>query len=697
MITDGQDIRLVMGERDAYEARDWMMNSVLIANDIETNPKLVLMTVNGYCGLHENGAVRTYVFPMYNSKSPASGLPVHLPLYLRIMQEINDSPIPMTLHNGPYDMFWHARYNMPIANYAYDSMSMFWSLYPELPKTLSFVSSVMLDDHKFWKGDRKSDDWTTHLIYNGKDCNRTLRITLKLINELIENTEARMNWSRAHRRVITSLGMSMRGMNFDPERIEVHHAALKEEADKALERLRYIVADPEFNPNSPAQKKRLIYEILGAPLRNDKGKAVKRIADASSGAVAMRSIRNEHPIVRRIVDGIKEAGEPAKQISNVIGIRKAPWGRVYTGYNGVGTTTERLSSGEPAITYGSNLQNIRKKFRDWIIADDDSVIYSIDLSAGDDVFVSFESGDPEKIQLFRSGLDSHAKNATLFFPNWTYEEVVAGKRADDPRVTHPITGIRQITKKLSHGCNYLMAALTLLMTAGRDAIVAAAKEWGHEDAHLWNQDKLLRFCEYLEMLYRNHYTRFKRSGANSWYSELAEQVRRTGGFLTPFFYFQRFLGSSNDQGTIRAVAATAGQAGTAGRINMVMDELDFGYIPPRFRDAPNPCADDIPGMVSRKEHGISMRLQTHDSLDFNINLRHENWREGVRRIDKAFSRPVIIRNSQTGLLEEFVVGTEREVGLAWGKGLHEIKNPGIEAFEKTLMTAAPDLYERLVA
>jgi hypothetical protein len=488
------------------------------------------------------------------------------------------------------------------------------------------------------------------------------------------------NWIQAHRRVCSALAMSLRGMAYDDERIEYHHGKLKEDADAKLAELRYLVADPDFNPNSPPQKIRLIYKVLGARPRNAKGRYVKRIEDASSGAVALRAMRTEHPILRRVVNGIMSASEPAKQISNVIGIKKAPWHRLYTAYNGVGTTTSRFSSSESPLTYGTNLQNVRDKYRDWIVADPDSVLLDIDLSAGDDVFVTFESGDPRKIELFRSGRDAHAVNAVLFFPNWTYEEIIAGKRANDPRIVHPITGIRQITKKLAHGCNYLMMAMTLLMTAGRDAIVAAAKEWGHTDAHLWNQERLVGFCEFLETRYREHYTRFARSGTGSWYSELAEQLRESGTFTTPFLYSQRFLGSPSDQGVIRAVAATAGQAGTAGRINMALDEFDYGIIPRSFRDAPNPEYSEHGLRISREEHGATVRLQTHDSFTFNINYKHPNHLEGVRRIFEVMNRQVIIRNSQTGMLETFRLRTEANLGKAWGKNMLEIKQNTVEGF-----------------
>ncbi len=687
-------IRIVQSKADADEAREFLLSCILIAEDIETLPEQMLMNVVGFAGLRNDGVIRTYVFPLYMAKSVASGTPSDLKRYLQVIQEINDSGIPIGFQNGPYDLFWLTRYGLPVANYAHDSMTMFWSLFPEYPKDLAFISSMFLDDYVYWKGDRKSDSWFTHLLYNGKDCDRTLRVMMRMLELIIRDEAVAQNYIAAHRRVISGISMSLRGMKVNKARRDEHKATLEALAESRLARLRYLICDPDFNPNSAPQKKELFYVKLGGKKRNAKGRFVNKLEDASTGAVPMRAMKHEHPVLGIIVQATMDVNEPSKQISNVINMKQAEWPkhgpRFYTNYNGCGTTTTRYGSSQAPIGVGGNGQNFRKDYRDILVADDDSFLLDIDFSAADDVFVSFESGDPRKIELFRSGRDTHSQNATLFFPNWTYDMVVAGKKAKDSdpelykRVTHPITGIRQITKKLSHGCNYLMAGLTLLMTAGREAIVAAAKELGYEQAGYWDQARLAEFCESLEAKYRGYYTRFKRDGADSWYSDLWEEFQETTCFLTPFNYSQRFLLDKWDRNVIRAIAATAGQAGTAGRINMAMDEILFGYIPPRFRDAANPSFGDEPGRVTQAQHGIDLRLQSHDSLTFNVRYTHPGWEDGVARIYKAMNRPVVIRNKLTAELEEFRVNLESEVGRAWGPGLTGCKN-SVESVKLTLI------------
>lgn len=678
------DATVVMNATQARAARDFLLSCVFIVCDVETFPKLGIMDIVGYSGITDAGVVKTFVYPLYAGLGPSSGIPTDIQVYFDCMRDINASGIGFGFQNGPYDLFWLILYQIPVANYVHDSMSMWWSMYPELPKTLDFIASVLLDDYQYWKADRKSKDPMVRWMYNALDNDRTLRIILKMLPMLERNAAARRNYWDAHKRVIIAFGMSIRGFPVSEAKFAEHGAKLEQDAEKALDRLRYLTANPEFNPKSPKQKVELLYRMLGARPRNARGRFVNKIEEASTGAMPMRAMKNEHPFLRVFVEAIQNAQEPAKQISNVIHVKRSPYGRIHTGYNGVGTTTSRLSASEPPHSYGSNLQNWRKDYRDILVAEPDSIIIEADLSAGDDVFVSFESSDPKKIELFRSGLDTHAVNAVLFFSNWVYEDIIKGKKAKDPLVVHPITGIRQITKKLAHGSNYLMAALTLLMTAGREAIVAAAIQMGYADAGTWQQARLVELCEHLESIYRNHYTRFKRSGDGSWYDDLVREVADTGGYTTPFGYFQRFLGDAHDPNVLRAVAATAGQAGTAGRINMAMDELTHGSMPRAFRDGPNLWGDERPRRVSRREHGISLRLQTHDSLTAMVNLRHSNWEEGVDNFFHVMNRPVMIRNSLTGREEHFALGIEADAGLAWGNGLKAIKTNNLEGFKATL-------------
>jgi len=691
---------LVDNELVADHAKKILSKCSLVASDVETNPlfrgkgtlPMAHLTCVGYSGLTEHGEAQSFLFPIMRGKSAHSGLHDVAEYGIRTMADINaNAKLRFTFQNGAYDLSYLARDGMPVHNYAYDSMTMFWSFWPELPKRLEFITSILSDRYQYWKGGIKSDNIYEYWYYCGEDCYTTLCNTLTLAEMLSQNERARRNFFYAHARVGIGWSMSMRGIAANEDTLigpGGHKEKLDQLTAEAEVKLKYLVADDSFNVNSPKQKKHLLYTLLGARPRNAKGRYVKRIDEASTGAVVLRALRNEHPIFRRIIAAMQAVQEPSKQLSNVVGIKRRPMpagrSRMFTSYDGVGTTTTRFSSRQSPFYDGGNVQNLRGTYRDWLEADDDSVLLDIDFSAADDVYVSFESGDQKKIELFRTGLDSHAMNATMFFDNWNYEDVIKGKDEKDPRVVHPIRGIRQITKKLCHGCNYLMAAMTLLMTAGRDAIVAAAKELGNENAGAWTQDELVDFCVHMEEKYRAHYDRFKRHGG--WYDDITKELTADGGVTTCFWYYQRFLGDPRSDDVLRAAAATFGQASTAGRINDAIMEMDMGFIRPTFRDGPNPDADDEPQTIGRAEYGISLRLQTHDSLTFNVNYRHPRWLAGCERIIHCMSRPSLIRNKSTGTLETFVVRIESEVGKAWGKKMLGWDN-SIETLEEVVIRA----------
>lgn len=99
--------------------------------------------------------------------------------------------------------------------------------------------------------------------------------------------------------------------------------------------------------------------------------------------------------------------------------------------------------------------------RDFLVADPGCILMDVDYSQSDDVFMGYESNDPNKIEVIESGVDGHAVHGELFF-KIPYDEIVAGKRAGDPRIIHPIYGVRQLSKRIVHGTNFQMAAVTLL-------------------------------------------------------------------------------------------------------------------------------------------------------------------------------------------------------------------------------------------
>ena len=661
---------------DCLAAKRYLDSCILIATDIETGCFPAQITCSGYTGLTADGVVRTFVIPFYD-ESKAGGVywdseEDHIAAFC-IMRDINASPVLKVMQNGAYDSSYSIRDRCPYNMYLLDSMHLWYSLYSELPKTLDFISSILLDNFQYWKDDIKgaeedaggTKDMEQYWRYNGLDCYNTLFNCLYLLILMKDNPQMQFNYNQVFMRNLSGLQMSMRGVKADFARREEHRHALTLEREDKLDQLRYMIDDPDFNPESPAQKSSLLYDFLGIRERNSRGRFVTPGAKGeagkrSSGAFALKLAKTDHPFFRLIIEAMEEAMVPAKQISNVCDM-KLFTDRFRTAYNAAGTETERFSSKKSNFWDGGNSQNIRKKYRDWMVADEGCIFLDIDYSQSDDVFMAYESQDPDKIAVVESGRDAHAVNGELFFKR-DYDWIVAGKKAGDDAVVHPIYGIRQLAKKVVHGTNFQMAAMTLYVTMGREAVVGAAELLGFPDAESWDQEKLVNLCGVLMATYRKKY---KRLTNKEYYAEIAKMLTSSGVVVNAFGVARRFLSDPRDNGTQREATAFIGQSDTSSNMNRVQNEVNFGYIPPSFRDGPNPDIHDTPRLMTWDSHGFRFHLQVHDNFLSQLELSHPRWKEAAHNLLHVMNRPVIIHG------REVRIRAEAEIGLAWGKGMVE--------------------------
>src|SRR3546814_19328198 len=70
------------------------------------------------------------------------------------LAEINVSPALKTMHNGASDCSYFIRDLCPPRTYLYDSMLLWYSRFSDFPKTLLFLSTILLDAYQNWKEDR---------------------------------------------------------------------------------------------------------------------------------------------------------------------------------------------------------------------------------------------------------------------------------------------------------------------------------------------------------------------------------------------------------------------------------------------------------------------------------------------------------------------------------------------------------------
>jgi uracil-DNA glycosylase family 4 len=82
---------------------------------------------------------------------------------MEALRRILAHPVPKLFQNGPYDVMWIAKkWKMKVANYSEDTRLAHQALYPELPKSLSFMGSTYTDLGA-WK------HWSSHGASNKRD------------------------------------------------------------------------------------------------------------------------------------------------------------------------------------------------------------------------------------------------------------------------------------------------------------------------------------------------------------------------------------------------------------------------------------------------------------------------------------------------------------------------------------------------
>lgn len=158
-----------------------------------------------------------------------------------------------------------------------------------------------------------------------------------------------------HKLQMAVLEMNIRGIRVSPPKIEELKAYYEEEIKKSTEKM-VELGFPDFNPNSPKQKKEVFYNQLGyAPFkRRRKGKDGSKKQTVSVDKHALASIAKTSPLAYTLL----ELSEAKHQLNSFItpfrdkSVTKEDGTFLFPNFNSVGPATGRLSCS------GINLQNI---------------------------------------------------------------------------------------------------------------------------------------------------------------------------------------------------------------------------------------------------------------------------------------------------------------------------------------------------
>ena len=204
--------------------------------------------------------------------------------------------------------------------------------------------------------------------------------------------------------------MENHGVGVDRSELERLNESLKSEVERLRGEILKATGDEnsDFNPNSPKQLQKVLFEDLGLPQL----KQTKR--GASTDAGTLQKLRGQHPII----DLLLEYREVEKLRSTYgEGLLKEVKGdeRIHAVFNQIGARTGRLSSESP------NLHNIPvrteqgRQFRRAFVAPEGSVLVVADYDQIELRCIAHLANDPGLIAAFTAGDDVHVAVASRVF------------------------------------------------------------------------------------------------------------------------------------------------------------------------------------------------------------------------------------------------------------------------------------------
>ena len=425
-------------------------NQIETSVDIETDRQSKQMT----CICFTTSPYDSMSIPFYSSYQDYFPPDQESDIMLMVAKVLEDPKVPKIFQNAAFDTkVLFELYGIITENFE-DTMVAQGILYPDLPKSLAYMTSAYTEE-PYYKdegagtikgqfGDEylslsteKRDEmfWT----YNAKDGAVTHEIWPKLRQMLMKQG----NWLtyQTQKNLVPILTyMEHRGMRVDTGKAKDLSVTHQKRADHLTETLQKLV-DYDINPNSPLQIKKLFYE-------EKKEKPYLKDGKPTVDDMALKRLsRKGH----REAGLIREIRKLRKMNSTYLTANFGSDGRIRSGYNPVGTKTGRLSSSKTWKGEGSNRQNQPPTMKSCYLADPGCILVDIDLSQAENRIVAYCAPEPNMIHAFERGLDLHAHTYSLIF-NIPIDEV-----SDEPGSSEFGDGTKSQRfwgKQMNHSLDY---------------------------------------------------------------------------------------------------------------------------------------------------------------------------------------------------------------------------------------------------
>lgn len=511
------------------------------------------------------------------------------------------------MHNASYDkaVMWK-HHGVMFENVWMDTLIAAHVIWPEFPRNLGFVGSIVLDV-TLWKYMSKVDA----SVYNVLDAIRTFAIAEPLMAE-IQKQHLEKTFEFEMSMLDPAIMMQLRGVYCDNE-VRLKLVA----ATNANRELVKTELDTQFNRpinfNSSKQMIQLLYYDLGLEPQFKRRKSVSQTRTMTVDAKAMKRLARKYPNhawLTKILDYKK-----LLKLGTFLEAEPSPESRYHTSYNITGSAKEEegrksfgrwSSSSSIILPYGSgNLQNIPPIARKMYRCDHGKALVQADMKQAEAVIVAHLIGDHRLQQFFKNAFTAPKEEAGKY----DVHKLTASTMFDIP-YDEITPEIRRIGKTLRHACSY---------SAGPDVV---GDQLGIE----------LKEAKTLLALYHKANPLLK-----VWYTTIQNELRTTRMLVTPLGRKHRFLDRWGDT-LFRSAYSFKPQSTIGDFLNESMRILYDKY-----------------------GDRIDILMQLHDALYVQCDDNPEAIQETKDMMTECMVRPIKIG------FEEFIIGIDFKVGYYWGE------------------------------
>lgn len=415
-----------------------------LAIDIETNPASGNLLCVGF-SLHDQEAIC---------------IPFKSGFHLNAIRRLCASACPKVLHNGLYDVFWLRWLDIPVENWALDTLFLHAVLEPTEEHSLAHIASLFTDE-PFWKDEAKDPKEGNEVKvykpsealykYNCRDAAVTRELATILERKAYNARQLNIYHTLVNPLFEPLMDMMVHGIRIDEERRIEQFELLSARLTDIQTALTEETGVELFGKNSlsPLKLQKYLYETLQLPKVYNKKPNAKGEKSLLTDETTILKLTNKHPDKMQDIGPLILEHRRVSQLSKFYREERVDADGYFRFTLKPDTEAGRLSSKKSPLATGSNAQNIDREARAIYLPDEGHIFMEFDLSQVESRIVYVLSGDAKlmtEANLKPWEGDQHKENAALLF---------------DISPAAVTKEQRQIGKITSHGAQRAMTGLKL--------------------------------------------------------------------------------------------------------------------------------------------------------------------------------------------------------------------------------------------